>query len=264
MKKIAYTVAGLLCVAFGPIALLAVAVLHIPAEIPGWLAEYPFDASADAREMAAALSTPPTHLRQPLQYALYHWQTLIAGALAYLGGMAAIAGAGALVYSTWKQIGEQRRAEEKKEADRRIGFQFIILEEVIRIYRQAKFAEANIYCLKEEFNVAESPQKEGAAVAALWSQLPKEVEEFNLTPDDFTALGHDDAAHVREIARRLSEFSDDASFKRELHADYDAVGAADFDELAGKVSHIANLAHVLLVALQARLKAAGVRHYIPE
>ncbi|WP_143272017.1 hypothetical protein [Azospirillum brasilense] len=86
MKKV---IALVVSIAVISVLVLTFLVVLIPAKVGGWVATYPVDAGADAREIAAALSTPPTHLAQPMQFALYHWQTLIAGVLAFWGGLAA-------------------------------------------------------------------------------------------------------------------------------------------------------------------------------
>ncbi|SMH30602.1 hypothetical protein [Azospirillum agricola] len=98
MKKITLILAAILIVAAIASAitgLMVWIVYYFPAEGAGagWFPTYATDASADAKEIAAALSTPPTHLVQPMKYALYHWQTLIAGVLAFFGGLSALAAA---------------------------------------------------------------------------------------------------------------------------------------------------------------------------
>ncbi|MGY0779849.1 hypothetical protein ACW7BC_18320 [Azospirillum argentinense] len=120
MKYIYVMLAGVIT---GTVALVTVLVLSIPADVPGWLATYPIDASADSREIAAALSTPPTHLQRPLSYALYHWQTLIAGVLAFVGGItafgAAFVGAHALREQTERQINFEKERVENDANDQR-------------------------------------------------------------------------------------------------------------------------------------------------
>ncbi|MBK3797889.1 hypothetical protein GAY33_01295 [Azospirillum brasilense] len=73
--------------------------------------------SADAREIATALSTPPSHLADPFWKRLYHWQTLVAGVLAFIGGLAAVGaafiGAQALKDQTNKMVAASNNAAEQ-------------------------------------------------------------------------------------------------------------------------------------------------------
>lgn len=123
MKKI---ILSLSAVAVGGLLVVLAAVLFIPADVKDWKPTYPQGvsvgardvASVDAREIAAALSTPPTHLAQPMKYALYHWQSLIAGVLAFFGGIAAFGaafiGSQALRHQTDEMVKATREAAEKQ------------------------------------------------------------------------------------------------------------------------------------------------------
>ncbi|MCM8736640.1 hypothetical protein M5E06_21160 [Azospirillum sp. A1-3] len=60
--------------------------------------------SADAREIASALSTPPAHLQDPFWQRLYHWQGLIGSIATFLGGAFVLGAA-------WWTISDQRSRE---------------------------------------------------------------------------------------------------------------------------------------------------------
>ncbi|WP_137142797.1 hypothetical protein [Azospirillum brasilense] len=85
-------VCSFLAVSVVAAVIVVVAVLFIPANVPAW--EPSYSATGDAvKEVAKALSTAPDYLAQPTKFALYHWQTLIAGVLAFIAGLSAFAAA---------------------------------------------------------------------------------------------------------------------------------------------------------------------------
>ncbi|GAA4247487.1 hypothetical protein GBZ26_08240 [Azospirillum formosense] len=93
MKNTAFKLFGAIATVATVLVVTVGLIYMFPAEVPQWSATFPKEASPDAREIAAAISTPPTHMLRPMRFALYHWQTLIAGVLAFLGGAGAFAAA---------------------------------------------------------------------------------------------------------------------------------------------------------------------------
>nr|WP_295827958.1 hypothetical protein [uncultured Azospirillum sp.] len=108
-------------------------------DVPTWLPAHPIESSNDAREIAEALSTPPTHLMNIMRFSLYHWQTLIAGLLAFFGGLGALAAA---------YIGAQA-LKEQTASSQKLAHSEVIRQEKIRTgdkIRQERQVAAALYC----------------------------------------------------------------------------------------------------------------------
>ncbi|MFS2014000.1 hypothetical protein ACCD06_29730 [Azospirillum sp. CT11-132] len=120
-------------------AITTVVIYYFQTDLPTWLPAHPIESSHDAREIAEALSTPPTHLSSVMRFNLYHWQTLIAGFFAFFGGLSALVAA----YMGAQALREQTASSQ------RLAQREIIRQRGIRNHdrnqKERQFAAA-IYC----------------------------------------------------------------------------------------------------------------------
>ncbi|WP_137106073.1 hypothetical protein [Azospirillum argentinense] len=117
MRKILITLTGIeLSLLLLFLGWMAFVVPHLQNPLPR--IEWADDSKPDAREVASALATPPAHLHDPFWQRLYHWQSLIAGLLAFAGGLgalgAAFVGANAIREQTRETAQATRDAAEQQ------------------------------------------------------------------------------------------------------------------------------------------------------
>lgn len=267
MKKCEFNLCGIELAVFVIIIALCVFVYgEFSNQLPQWRAT--FNSTSDARELASALSTPPSHVQDPFWQRLYHWQTLIAGFLGFLGAATAVVaawiGARAVIRATEHQVRAEQERDERRREDLRAGLIYKLLEDTLYIHRLLRDAQSLIDYHKSAYNQASDPNEEREATAALCRAVPKPPNSYDLTPSDFATLGRKEAAQVRNLSRRLEEASVWINAIHESHVEYDAFRVNDFDNFGDIMRITEKFAYDLLVDFRDKLGLAGIEDYTPE
>ncbi|WP_452031967.1 hypothetical protein [Azospirillum palustre] len=185
MKKIAPSLPGI------ELALLILAVVFLLFAWP-FLDEalpplkWELQSGADAREIAAALSTPPAHLQSPFWQRLYHWQGLTGSIATFLGGAFVLGAA-------WWTISDQRAKETHARRLRAEAFAWAF-------FCDAGLCAADLVLQKKLLDFTQFG-KHGSALEAIEMVIFMVPPTFDASWEDFYMMPHNIAAKAYIVAQ---------------------------------------------------------------